>query len=102
MAPLNTNKMSILLKLLIFHAIYLGTFLSLLFIDLLHNFVPGILVVPLISYIALFFIEAKARINKQLNYDTVWSGCFWFSFWVGATLTLPMIIFRLGPDGPFQ
>jgi hypothetical protein len=85
-----------------FVAIHVATFAAILKIEWLQSFQLAIVIVPLASYLIIFFIEAKSRINKGLNYDGVWRGCFWFSFWAGAFLTLPFIIFRVGPDDPIK
>lgn len=37
-----------------------------------------------------------------MDYDDVWRGCFWFSFWAGTFLFLPFLIFGVGPDGPIR
>lgn len=85
-----------------FVAIHVATFAAILKIEPLQEFQLAILLVPLVSYLILLFCEAKYRINQGLNYDDVWRGCFWFSFWAGASLTLPFIIFRVGPEGPIK
>ena len=94
--------MSLFFRIMVFIGINIATFAALLKIDWMRNYLPVILITPLITYLIIFFIEAKSRINKGLNYDEVWRGCFWFSFWAGASLTLPFMIFRVGPDGPFK
>lgn len=102
MTKTNSTKTALFIRLMAFVAINVATFAAILKIEPLKKFQLAILIVPLVSYLILFFIEAKYRINKGLYYDAVWRGCFWFSFWAGASLTLPFIIFRVGPDGPIK
>ncbi len=102
MTKIKSTKTILFLRVMTFVAIHVASFASILKIAPLQEFQLTILLVPLASYLILFFYEAKYRINKGLNYDGVWRGCFWFSFWTGASLTLPFIIFRVGPDGPIK
>ena len=102
MTKTNSTKIALFFRVVAFVAIHVATFAAILKIEWLQNFQVVILIIPVVSYLTIFFIEAKSRINKGLNYDGVWRGCFWFSFWAGASLTLPFIIFRVGPDGPFR
>jgi hypothetical protein len=102
MTKTNSTKTALFFRVVAFVAIHIATFAAILKIEPLQEFQLAILLVPLVSYLVLFFTEAKYRINKGLNYDGVWRGCFWFSFWAGASLTLPFIIFRVGPDGPIK
>jgi len=102
MTKTNSTKTALSLRVMAFVAIHLATFATILKIEWLQSFQIAILVIPAASFLSIFFIEAKARINKGLSYDRVWRGCFWFSFWAGASLTLPFIIFRVGPDGPIR
>jgi hypothetical protein len=92
--------MSLFSRIMVFIGIYIATFAAVLKIEWLRDHQLAVLIIPLIAYLSIFFIEAKSRINKGLDYDEVWRGCFWFSFWAGASLTLPFIIFKVGPDGP--
>lgn len=94
--------MSLIGRIMIFLIIHIGVFAASFMIEWMRNLLPFILIIPLVSYLILFFMEAKSSINKGLSYDEVWHGCFWFSFWAGASLTLPFMIFRVGPDGPFE
>jgi hypothetical protein len=102
MTKINSTKIKLFYRVMVFVAIHVATFATILKIKPLQKFQLAILLVPLVSYLILLFFEAKYRINKGLNYDGVWSGCFWFSFWAGASLTLPFIFFRVGPDGPIK
>ncbi len=102
MTKINSTKNALFCRVMAFVAIHVATFAVILKIEHLQEFQLAILLVPLVSYLVLFFTEAKYSINKGLNYDGVWRGCFWFSFWAGASLTLPFIIFRVGPDGPIK
>lgn len=102
MTTTNSTKTVLFFRVMTFVAIHVATFAAILKIEPLQKFQLVILLVPLVSYLILFFFEAKYRINRGLNYSDVWRGCFWFSFWAGASLTLPFIIFRVGPDGPIK
>jgi hypothetical protein len=102
MIKTNSTKTALFFRVVAFVAIHVATFAAILQFEPLQEFQLAILLVPLVSYLALFLAEAKYRIHKGLNYDGVWRGCFWFSFWAGASLTLPFIIFRVGPDGPIK
>ncbi|ABL00224.1 hypothetical protein [Pelobacter propionicus] len=102
MTKTNTTKSALFFRVMVFVAIHVATFAAILKIEWLQSFQMAVLVIPAASYFTIFFIEAKSRINKGLPYDEVWRGCFWFSFWAGASLTLPFIIFRVGPDGPIK
>jgi len=97
-----THRMSLFFRIMVFIGIYIATFAAPLKIEWVQNYPSAILIISLITYLVLFFIEAKSRINSGLSYDDVWRGCFWFSFWVGASLILPFIVFGVGPDGPIK
>jgi hypothetical protein len=102
MAPKGSIQMSLFSRIMVFIGIYIATLVAVLTTEWLQDCQLAILIIPLIAYLSIFFIEAKTRINKGFNYDEVWKGCFWFSFWTGASLTLPFIIFRVGPEGPIK
>jgi len=102
MNPKGSNQMALFFRIMVFIGIYIATFAAMLKFEWLRDYQLAILIIPLIIYLTMFFMEAKSRINKGFNYAEVWRGCFWFSFWAGASLTLPFIIFRVGPDGPIK
>jgi hypothetical protein len=80
MTNINPIKMALFVRVVAFVAIHVATFAAILKIEWLKSFQLAILIIPVASYLTLFFIEAKSRINKELNYDGVWRGCLWFSF----------------------
>ena len=60
-----------------------------------------LILLPLVAiFIILFVSEARSKIKQSFGYETVWRGCFLFSFLSGFSWSIPFIIFGESVNGP--
>lgn len=93
------EKQGMMIRLLIFIAIWFGILLSGKLQEQLLTFLCPI---QIVLFFVLLSSYMKSLKKNDIKYESGWKRSAWLAFLMGTSITLPFAVFRVTPEGPAE